>query len=344
MVEKNKQNSADELSELHSDLDLYSPANQGFVPYAEKLDHVLRLELTKGCDWGACTYCDGYKGTPYSVKDFGEFKDHVDKVWDRIGKKTPLASSLERMFIGAGNGLSVETGLLKKSIEYARKKFVKNTGRNSWYYPRRTSVFGRTNDILDKGRKGIEKLEGGNVHCPGLGLIYWGLESGSSEVLDYVNKGSSKEDVLKASEILENETNRRFPNIIQTSVMIMPGLGGTKLYEEHVRDTAEVLGRIRPEYVTFLGINPTPCSRYAKNMEKEVIEGTNRPLNDKELSTQMTEIIEKMPAFKTTLGCFNSEVDPVGNNPINFGSVVISHGTHKDLLVENLEYRLKDKF
>ena len=111
--------------------------------------------------------------------------------------------------------------------------------------------------------------------------------------------------------------------------MIIPGLGGRKFYEEHIEETAKVLGSIRPKFITFMGINPAPKSRYTLKMNEEQLSGENRPLSDLELFTQMIEIINEMPFFETKIGCFNDKIDKVGYNPYELRSVDFNNRTDK---------------
>jgi radical SAM superfamily enzyme YgiQ (UPF0313 family) len=150
----------------------------------------------------------------------------------------------------------------------------------------------------------------------GLNLVYWGVESGSTKVLEYVNKGCTGEEILEAGRKLGKGG-------IDTSVMIMPGLGGIRYYRDHVKGTAKALSAIRPQFITFMGVNPSPNSPYYKRMQEEMEEGTNRPLRKRELAEQMFEIIKKMSGFPTKIGCFDTSIDQVGFNPFPFGTIDI---------------------
>ena len=153
-------------------------------------------------------------------------------------------------------------------------------------------------------------------------------------MLKYVNKGCTKEEILKAAETVKN-------TFVDVSVMVMPGLGGKKFYDEHMESTAEVLGRIKPRFLTFMGVNPASSCLYARIMKKEQEKGENRPLTNKELTGQMIGIIDRMPVFRTKIGCFNRQIDAVGHNPLNFGSYNIYDRYDKDQVVRSLRFRLQ---
>ncbi|MBU0957563.1 MAG: radical SAM protein [Nanoarchaeota archaeon] len=316
------------VDQLYQDRELYSSPDM-FSPPAERLPHVIRFELTTGCNWGRCSYCGGFDGIEYRVKTADEYREHVDQVWKRIGKRTRLAEDLGRIFIGGGNALAVGTTQLSSAIMYTGEQFMEFTGDS----PGRIAIYGRTDSIRKKGENGLGRLfnEDGDF---GLDLIYWGVESGSTAVLRYVQKGCTQDEILRAAETLNNTK-------VGASVMIMPGLGGIKYNDRHVRNTARVIGEIRPKFLTFMGVNPSPKSAYARQLATEEKEGKNRPLTNIELGEQMIQIINEMPTFDTKVGCFDCDVDQVGHNPLTFDAVDISHRSDKAELVEELKERLE---
>jgi radical SAM superfamily enzyme YgiQ (UPF0313 family) len=311
------------LNEIYQDKTLYTSQDM-FSPPAERLEHVIRFELTTGCTWGGCTYCNGYDGIKSREKSEEEYLQHVDRILDKINWN--LATNLRRIFIGGGNALSVETDKLKKLCKKTIDKLTEFTGNT----PTRISLYGRTTDIIKKGYKMKEVMPYRDTQ----GLLYWGVESGSTKVLDYVNKGYTQEELFNAADIMTRTS-------ILTSVMIMPGLGGIKYYKEHVGETAKVLERIKPDFLTFMGINAAPNSLYAKKMQEETERGENRPLTNKEKAQQMIEIIQTMPSFKTKIGCFKSEIDAVGHNPLTFCSRKIEDYYDKQNLIDTLRYNLR---
>lgn len=312
------------VNQLYPDKELYSSLDM-FSPPAERFHDVIRFELTTGCNWGRCTYCGGLDGVRYRVKTADEYRKHVDQIWERIGKRTALAEDLSRIFIGGGNALEVGTSKLFNAIIYTGEQFMKFTGES----PRRIAIYGRTDSIRKKGKGGIERLFNEDSKF-GLDLVYWGVESGSTAVLRYVKKGCTQDGILRAAETL-NGTG------LGASVMIMPGLGGIKYSDRHVRDTARVLGEIRPKFLTFMGVNPSPKSAYARQLATEKKEGKNRPLTNKELAEQMIWIIEEMPASDTKVGCFDCEDDKISHNPLTFDNADISYKEDKDRLVKDLK-------
>lgn len=102
---------------------------------------------------------------------------------------------------------------------------------------RRITSYGRTRTAAKKGNEYFSIL-----HDAGLDRIHVGLESGSDNVLEFMNKGaSSQEHIIGGRNIREGE--------ISLCTYVMPGLGGKKWSEVHTLETARVINEIEPDFV-----------------------------------------------------------------------------------------------
>ncbi len=310
-------------------------------PPAERKGTVVPFELTSGCSYNGCNYCSMFKGEKYRVRTSDDFKFHVDNVFRFIEKEQGEAGlrRLERIFIGSGNALAVDARTLNSSIQYAISAFKRKTGK----LPRRIATYGNTRDIVAKGERDLKFLECGGTcgNCSidlfgkklGLKVVYWGIESGSQEVLDYANKGNPNGMLDIAVD------NFRYSGL-EASVMIMNGLGGIALSDEHIDDTSRVLNRLRPRWITFIGTHAEKDTAYARKMTREEEAGTNRSLTSLEMAEQMARIIENLN-FDTTVGCFGSELQAYGRNDVAFGSAVLSIGVNS-MLAEYIRCKATD--
>ncbi|WP_161947635.1 radical SAM protein [Malonomonas rubra] len=274
-------------------------------PPSERKPHVLRLELTTGCDYNRCTFCTEYAGMKPVTKSFEQFKEHVDRVTESIGSEK---SRIERLFIGSGNTLAVETELLLKSLNYAASIFE----------PQRISLYGRTSSILQKSVDDLKRLKEA-----GFSLIYWGLESGSDEVLNYVCKDCTRADMIEAARRLAEAE-------IEVSAMMMPGVGGLKLSDAHVAGSIELLHNIEITYLTLLAINPSESSQYARNM---LAEADNRHLTPEEVNAQVYQLLEGLNPSGIQIGMFTEEVDQVSSNTLRFNNQFSE--SNKELLLRD---------
>ncbi|MBN2880560.1 hypothetical protein JXM83_00765 [Candidatus Woesearchaeota archaeon] len=294
-----------------------------FPPPAETLPHVIPFELTTGCSYNACSFCNMYE-TKHSKLNFKGFKKHVDNVWntlEKIGEHETI-DDLTRIFIGSGNALCVEEHLLQDAINYSISSFVKHVGST----PKRVAMYGNTRDINFQGSRALDRLNCGGTcgNCSigkfgekvSLGLLYWGIESGSDEVLQYVNKGYNQSDLFIAAHNLRSSG-------IRSSVMIIPGLGGKKYFDSHVLETARVLNKLEPEFITFIGLENFANCAYSKRIATETMERINRNLKSHEIVEQTAQIIERLD-FDSIIGIHGRDVHPIGHNPIVLGSIEMS--------------------
>ncbi|HIG94733.1 MAG: Radical SAM protein [archaeon GW2011_AR13] len=300
-------------------------SNGMYAPFAERKENVVQIELTEGCSHSKCTFCNMYN-SKYKEKSLDKAKKHIDAVFNSASEKR--LNQLERIWIANGDALNIETIKLNDLIQYTINEFKKYVGE----LPRRVALFASTKNILSHSKEGLMVLNCGGTcrnylslknTCSvrkfgtkkGLDLIYWGIESGSSDVLGYVNKGCNADDIFKANESLDFSGIRK-------SVMIMPGLGGIRYANQHLEDTVEVLNEICPEFITLIGINPNPNSLYARKMTQEFRDKFNRPLTDEELGHQTLDILKGLN-FDTKVGCFDTSMQKFGRNPYPFGSYEI---------------------
>ena len=281
-----------------------------FSPPAERLSRVIRFELTQGCPWGKCTYCCGFDGTKFREKGLDVYKRHVDRVFEALSYD---ARGIYRVFIGGGDALAVETSKLVKAVNYTRESYGSEQNYSPHSTPRRLAIYGSTRSI---NQKDLQELR--SIKQAGVDLVYWGIESGADEILGYVNKGCTGDEVLSAAQKINKAG-------LNTSVMIMPGLGGFNFYTQHITETAKVLSVLKPMFITFMGINADPKSAYARRMKREKAEGLNRPLTPPETIRQMAEIIRNTKSYQSgaRVGCYTPDIDGVGCNPLPFGTFKI---------------------
>ncbi len=286
-----------QLESIYTNPELFSTSVM-FEPPAERLPNVLRLQLTDGCDYNKCTFCGGFNGVHHAQKTTEEFIQHSDKVIEALGSyKHPI----NRVFLGSGNGLDVEQEELEMALEHVKKSFKNDL--------KRVAVYGTSRSILNKTYTDLCKLYNKWLKC-----IYWWIESGSDEVLKYVRKGSTHEEMMRVSEHVRG-------SYIDLSAMIMPGLGGKRLSKEHAQWTIDLINSINCKYLTLMSVNPGEKSIYQRIMNQEIERGENRPLTDVELVKQVRYIIQGLDVNSNMkIGMYGEEIDAVGKNPISFNA------------------------
>ena len=71
------------------------------------------------------------------------------------------------------------------------------------------------------------------------------LESGNDEVLTYMKKGVTSQEMIEAAQKVKQAK-------IRLSVTAISGLGGRRLWKEHAKDTGLVLSQMKPDYIGLL--------------------------------------------------------------------------------------------
>ena len=110
---------------------------------------------------------------------------------------------------------------------------------------KRIGIYSNASNVLAKTHDELVALEE-----LGLGIAYLGLESGSDIILQKVKKPASADEQVRAVQMLSKAE-------IKTSVMVLLGLGGTELSEEHALRTAEIANQMQPRG-TSKNLTPNP--------------------------------------------------------------------------------------
>ncbi|OFX35771.1 MAG: radical SAM protein [Bacteroidetes bacterium GWA2_32_17] len=184
----------------------------------------LILQITNGCTWNKCSFCEMYSTKKFSVKK-------EEDIFKEIEEVSELIPGIRKIFLADGNPMVLSTEKLKRILDKISKTFPK---------VRRVTTYALPRDIISKTPEELKLLQES-----GLKMIYVGIESGDDEVLKYINKGetynSTVEGLLKAKEAG-----------IKLSVIILEGVGGLKYSEQHAINSAKILNAIQPEFASVL--------------------------------------------------------------------------------------------
>ena len=188
------------------------------------------LQLTTGCSSNTCAFCGAYKNKPFRIKPMEEIQGDIEAA-------APFARQIRRVFLMDGDALVLDNEKLLPILKLLHASFPGLT---------RISSYANDYNILNRNDRDLQEL-----HDNKLRLIYMGLESGSQRVLDSCGKKSTVEGMIRT-------VNRCSAAGIKSSVIVLLGLGGKKLSEEHILKTAEALNRMQPSLLSFLSLMLIP--------------------------------------------------------------------------------------
>lgn len=180
------------------------------------------LQLTEGCSFNACTFCSFYRGRRFHIKSPDEFHAHAQAVRDFLGAGLNLRQTI---FLGDANSLVVPTKMLLPLLDVVHEIYD-------------VEALGGMYAFLD-AFSGDKKSAAEYVQLRERGMrrVYIGLESGSAELLRFLNKPGEPHDAVQAVRAMK-------AGGLSVGVIVLLGAGGREYGAGHVRDTAAVLNAL----------------------------------------------------------------------------------------------------
>ncbi|QQX80671.1 radical SAM protein [Shewanella sp. KX20019] len=186
----------------------------------------LILQVTNGCSWNQCSFCDMYTA---SQKRFRAQK--IDKVEQDIINVSGSKAHISRVFLADGDAMTLPFARLEQICLLINKYLPAVTRISSYCLPR--NINNKTPEQLQR----LKEL--------GLSLLYIGCESGDDEVLRRINKGETYASSLDALHKIKAAG-------IKSSVMILNGLGGVSLSVQHAQQSAKLMNEAQPDFLSTL--------------------------------------------------------------------------------------------
>lgn len=186
----------------------------------------LILQVTNGCSWNRCTFCDMYTDEQKKFRPKPE-ADVLAEI-ERCGQVMPW---VRRIFLADGDAMALSIRRLTTILQAIRTHMPQ---------VRRVSAYCLPSNLK---RKSVAELT--LLRELGLTLIYMGAESGCDQVLQAFDKGETFDStavaLLKAGEAG-----------IKRSVMLINGAGGELYSERHALESARLVNLVQPEYLATL--------------------------------------------------------------------------------------------
>jgi radical SAM superfamily enzyme YgiQ (UPF0313 family) len=203
--------------EIEYDYPLYRPPSEA---------NSLILQVTLGCSFNRCSFCNMYRTKEYQERRWEEIKAEVDFASNAYPET-------QRIFLADGDALNLRTDKLTKIIKYLYLKFVRLERVASYAMPK---------NLLQKNDKDLDKLR-----YAGLTMLYLGIETGSDLLLKKVTKGATSRGIIQACQ------KARVHEYI-LSCMVVLGIGGRTYTTQHIDDTARLVSLVSPDYLAALNL------------------------------------------------------------------------------------------
>lgn len=270
---------------------LYRPPSEAYS---------LIVQATIGCTHNKCTFCSMYKDKRFRVRSTDEIIEDF-----QIGRER--YKYVKRIFIADGDALAIKNEELMKILSFIKEKFPECE---------RVGIYGSPKAILSKSNQELEKLK-----SLGLGIIYLGVESGSEKILKAINKGVTREEMVKAGKkVVEAD--------IELSITLISGIGGKIDSYEHAIESAKIINEINPNYVGLLTLiveEGTPLYEDVKN-------GKFNLLSPREVLLETKKMVENLNVDNCV---FRS------NHASNYVALKGTLSQDKDLILSQIEEGLQ---
>ena len=239
---------------LNYDAPLYRPPSEA---------RSVIFQVTLGCSFNECSFCDMYRSKEYSERPWDEVKLEIDL----MAKHLPHT---RRIFLADGDALNLDARYIVKILKYLREKFPELE---------RISCYAMPMNILKKTSDELEMM-----HNAGLDMLYLGIESGSDTILKKVTKGAIAKTIIKS-------VNKAKHAGYIMSCMVILGLGGRTYSKEHIKGTAQVISACSPNYVGALTL-------YLENgIKDEFLDKFGEPfirINDDEALEELYSLVSQI--------------------------------------------------
>lgn len=270
----------------------------------------LLLQVTNGCTWNKCRFCQLYRHTKFkaysadSIKaDIDNMVYHADRVrkycrpdgtWDISGLNRELmigtdeerqcfymvanwlVNGGENVFLQDGNTTALSSGRLTDVLIYLRQAFPQI---------KRITSYGRAENLSRVSAEEFAELKEA-----GLDRIHSGYESGSDAVLQKINKGVTAQQEITAGRNIK-------AGGIELSVYFMPGVGGRDLSRDNAEGMAHVINEVNPDFIRIR----TSVIKPGTELYEDFLSGDFVLCSDDEKLMEIRTVIEKAHDVDTKL-------------------------------------------
>jgi len=233
--------------------------------------HSWLLHVTYGCSHNECSFCAMYLTKTFRVRP-------LEEVFEDIAMAAAAFPRTEKVFLLDGDAMTLAPGRLLPVLDRLRAAFpgLRRVGA----YSNAASVLAKTDGELR------------SLRDAGLGILYFGLESGDPDTLRRIDKGATREQVIEA-------VVRARESGYKTSVMGLIGIAGRERWREHAEATASAASAMNPRFFSLLTATPVAGTRF----HDEVASGAITLPDARETLEELETIVAGLACRNTIFRC-----------------------------------------
>ncbi len=213
-------------------LAVYRPV--GILPPDQYLSVI--VQGTEGCSHNRCTFCNFYKDVEFRIKPLEEFVRHLAEVREFLG---PAIGSRRNIFFADANAMVIPQRRLVPMMAAIRAEFpVEGRAADKIEFSSGKSISHRflgINSFIDSFSGPMKEVEDfAELRELGLRRLFLGLESGSDNLLRFLDKPGTAREALTLIRRIKKAG-------ITLGIIVMAGIGGEKYALEHIDETVSIL-------------------------------------------------------------------------------------------------------
>ena len=233
---------------------------EGMVYRPPSEAYSLILQVTIGCSHNKCRFCSMYKDKQFHIRQF-------EDILADLKECRAYYSRIRRIFLADGDALCLSNDKLLRILDAIRELFPECE---------RVGIYARATDILRKTPEELKALKEA-----GIGIVYIGAESGDPEVLAFMQKNATREQLIEGVRRAEDAG-------IAASVTFISGLGGRARWKEHAIASATMINEMHPAYASWL----TLMLDRSAPVTQDIAEGKFELLKPAEVLDEMEVMLE----------------------------------------------------
>ncbi|MBK8507641.1 MAG: radical SAM protein [Candidatus Competibacter sp.] len=221
------------------------------------------VQATLGCSFNRCSFCAMYRTKSFVIRPLAQVQAEIQAM-------ARAHSGVSRVFLADGDALASPVEHLAAILQALRAAFPRLERVSSYALPA---------NLLKKSVEELRQLRDG-----GLALLYYGIETGSADLLKRITKGATPEAMAAGLDKAKAAG-------LKVSATVILGLGGRAYWREHIDGTADLVNRLELDYLSTLQLMIDPSLR--EEFERKFREPF-QPQDDRALLLEQARLIERL--------------------------------------------------
>lgn len=224
------------------------------------------LQVTLGCSFNRCSFCSMYRTKCFTLRPLCEIQMEIQEM-------ARVAPGTRRVFLADGDALAAPVDHLLAILFTLCAAFPRLERVSSYALPV---------NLIKKSAAELAQLRGN-----GLTLLYYGIETGSADLLKRVTKGATPEVMITGLTKAKQAG-------LRISATVILGLGGQTYWQEHIDATADLINRTELDYLSTLQLmlDPTIRDEFHRKFRAPFLEQ-----DDGALLVEQARLIERLNPF-----------------------------------------------